>query len=542
MNIRLLACLVLALLTLSGVTVSHAALAAVNPMPESLPDHDHHGSAGGLTGDSDAELPPGICPVLLGAGYVTVRRRRGRENCRHNTEAERREGFEAAVQDFARFPNENPNPVLRVRGDGRIVYANSAAGKVLATFGLADAKELPALQISTIRTAIDTCRRHEVEIRAGDRIYLFTLEPVPEEDAINVYGIDITGRVRAEEALRESERRLATLMSNLPGMAYRRLNDRMWTMLFISEGCRALTGYAPLDLVQNRRRAFADLIHPGDRARVREEVQTAVGKHAPFKITYRLITASGEEKWVCEQGQAVTSSGGEAVDLEGFISDVTEQKRHEAALKSSEERFKIIFESAPDAIYINDLEGRFIDGNRTAEELIGYAREELIGKRFFDLDLLVPGELWKAASLLEKNRHGIATGPDELMLKQPDGSQICVEITTYPISIEGQQFVLSTARDVAKRKELDMVRREAFRQIDRNLEQLAILNDEIRNPLQVIVALAGMDGSEFAEKILTQAYEIDGIITELDRGWLESEKVREYLRKHYGVEEQAPAG
>lgn len=541
MNTRLLVSLILIVLTLSGVAVSYAATAAVSPVPESSPYRDHHGSTGGLAGDSDGNpVLSGIGQIFLGAGYVAARRRRGRES--RNTEAESRERFEVAAQSLARFPHENPNPVLRVRGDGRIVYANAAAGELLAGFGLAGAKELPPSQLPAIRTALDTCRPHEVEMRAGERVYLFNFEPVPEEGAINVYGIEITGRVRAEEALRESERRLSTLMSNLPGLAYRRRNDRIWTMLFISEGCHALTGYTPADLVQNRCRAFGDLIHPGDRVRVTEEIQAAVREDTQFKVAFRLVTASGEEKWVSEQGQAVRSSKGEVVALEGFISDITEQKRYEAALKSSEERFKIIFEFAPDAVYIHDQEGRFVDGNRAAEELIGRTREDLIGKRFFDLDLLSPADFKRAVSLLEKSRCGIATGPDELVLKRPDGTAISVEIMTYPISIEGQQLILGIARDVAERKELDLVRREAFRQIDRNLEQLAILNDEIRNPLQVIVALAGMDGGDLAGKVLTQAYEIDGIITELDRGWLESEKVREYLRKHYGVEEQAPPG
>ena len=60
---------------------------------------------------------------------------------------------------------------------------------------------------------------------------------------------------------------------------------------------------------------------------------------------------------------------------------------------SQEDRFQTIFEFAPDAYYINDLEGRFVDGNRCAEELIGYDREELLGRSFLELDLLPPESL-----------------------------------------------------------------------------------------------------------------------------------------------------
>lgn len=71
-------------------------------------------------------------------------------------------------------------------------------------------------------------------------------------------------RKRADEALRESERRLSTLMSTLPGMAYRCANDRRWTMAFVSQGSLELTGYEPADLVGSRTVAYGDLIHAGD--------------------------------------------------------------------------------------------------------------------------------------------------------------------------------------------------------------------------------------------------------------------------------------
>ncbi len=132
-------------------------------------------------------------------------------------------------------------------------------------------------------------------------------------------------RQHAEAALSESQRMLADLMHNLPGMAYRCRMDAHWTMEFVSEGCRALTGYDTADLIDNRRLAYGSLIHPDDRERVQQAVDDALQAQCPFQFTYRLITAEGVEKWVWEQGHRVNLASGNASVLEGFITDMSER-------------------------------------------------------------------------------------------------------------------------------------------------------------------------------------------------------------------------
>ncbi|MFO7649666.1 EAL domain-containing protein [Halomonas campaniensis] len=132
----------------------------------------------------------------------------------------------------------------------------------------------------------------------------------------------------SEAYARESERRLDTLLNHLPGMAYRCLNDCDWTMLVVSQGAEALTGYAPEALLHNREVSYASLIHPPDQPKVGEAVATAVAQRAPFRVIYRLRTASGQLRWMLEQGQAIYLAEGGVRCLEGFVTDITEQ--HEA--------------------------------------------------------------------------------------------------------------------------------------------------------------------------------------------------------------------
>ncbi|EHJ94625.1 hypothetical protein KUC_1584 [Vreelandella boliviensis LC1] len=141
------------------------------------------------------------------------------------------------------------------------------------------------------------------------------------------------GRQKAEQALRESEavvreseRRLNTLLDHLPGMAYRCLNDRDWTMQLVSQGVETLTGYRPDELQDNRLTSFAALIHPNYQDKIFHEVQSAIANKRPYRVIYPLHHRDGGYRWMWEQGQAVLDEAGEIVCLEGFISDVTDQQ------------------------------------------------------------------------------------------------------------------------------------------------------------------------------------------------------------------------
>ncbi|WP_445006071.1 EAL domain-containing protein [Halomonas mongoliensis] len=133
---------------------------------------------------------------------------------------------------------------------------------------------------------------------------------------------------QSEASARESERRLDTLLNHLPGMAYRCLNDPEWTMLVVSQGAEALTGYPSAALIHNREISLASLIHPPDRQPLIDAVDDAVTQGSIFRVIYRLRTACGQLRWMQEQGQAILDEQGEACYLEGFITDITEQ--HEA--------------------------------------------------------------------------------------------------------------------------------------------------------------------------------------------------------------------
>jgi PAS domain S-box-containing protein len=261
---------------------------------------------------------------------------------------------------------------------------------------------------------------------------------------------DITGRVQTEQALEVSQYTLAALMSNLPGMAYRCRNDQQWTMEYVSEGCLRLTGYAPEDLLGNRRLSYALIIHPEDRLSVWAQVQTAIQKREAFHLVYRIITAGGVQKWVWEQGRGLYSAAGDLTFLEGFITDITERKRMEDRVREQAE----LLDFASDAIMVCDLGGRITYWNRGAERIFGWSAQEAVGTVVFGALMRLPGlavpEPWKRAL-----KHGSWNG--ELMLVTKAGKWLAIECRWSAVRPAGgpAKSVLMVGTDVTERKRLE---------------------------------------------------------------------------------------
>ncbi len=262
---------------------------------------------------------------------------------------------------------------------------------------------------------------------------------------------DRTERKQAEEANKESQRRLATLMSNLPGMAYRCKNDPEWTMEFVSDGCFALTGYLPDDFVNNSKTSFAAIIHREDRVMVWDTIQDALKRTEAFQLTYRIENADGTEKWVWEQGQGVFWEKGEVLVIEGFITDITERVHAEEQLKLQ----SLALESAANAVLITDAKGIIQWSNPAFSLLTGYSFEEVRGKnpkivKSGQHDKAFYKKMWKTIS-------GGDVWRGEIINRRKDGELYTEEMTIAPlISGEGKiSNFIAIKQDITVRVETE---------------------------------------------------------------------------------------
>lgn len=142
------------------------------------------------------------------------------------------------------------------------------------------------------------------------------------------------------------------------------------------------------------------------------------------------------------------------VELSTIISTYATRKSINDEITRSEEKFKSLFENAPDTYYIMDMDGNFIDGNKSAEKLLGRKKEEFIGKNFAKAGILDKQYLPAAMKHLGLNRMGKPGGPEEFEVYGA-GGKIRIEVTTIPINIDNRKVILGIARDLRFRKEAE---------------------------------------------------------------------------------------
>lgn len=220
-----------------------------------------------------------------------------------------------------------------------------------------------------------------------------------------------------------------------------------------------------------------------------------------------------------------TSFGGSDY-LVAVARDISERNRILVALTESENRYRGVVQQVSEGLMIVDPGmGGIVETNAALQQLLGYTAAEMA--------LLSPTDL-VADGPADLTTDPAGTTPVEGEFIRRDGSRVPVEVRKNPITYpEGKVVFCWMIRDIRGRRALDRIKREALQQIEQNIVQFATLGDHIRNPLAVIVGLADLEDGAYAEKILKQAEEIDGIIDRLDRGWIESEKVRSFIKKYY---------
>ena len=201
---------------------------------------------------------------------------------------------------------------------------------------------------------------------------------------------DVTHLKLTELALKDHEKRLTNLLSNLPGMAYQCFNDDFWTIIFASEGCYDLTGYYAKELIGNEQKAYIDLVVPEDQAMIKKYIRDSIQNNESFEVVYRIITSHGVLKWVWEKGRTVSRTVSGIEILEGFITDITSRMRAQEAVLLSERKYRELFNSFPDAILICTVDGTIKDCNPKVEAITGFKPNSLIGQNLLQLPHLFP--------------------------------------------------------------------------------------------------------------------------------------------------------
>lgn len=188
-----------------------------------------------------------------------------------------------------------------------------------------------------------------------------------------------------------------------------------------------------------------------------------------------LARLSSEVKVIAESedlSRRVTEKGKDelsdfAITLNKTLAQLEEMHRE---IKNSEEWFRILFEYAPDAIYLNDLRGQLVDANRKTLQLLGLSKEEILGKNLKTLRLLPEASLQDLTTLTH-----------EFLFITPANVETVLEIQSYPITYQNRNLILNIARDITERKSLERMKEEF----------VFTVSHELRTPLAIVKALLG---------------------------------------------------
>lgn len=270
---------------------------------------------------------------------------------------------------------------------------------------------------------------------------------------------DITQHKRLEKTLRVSEERFRSMVQNIPGVVYRCKNDQERTILFISDSAEDITGYPASDFLESRVRTIESIVYPEDHQSVWENIHLCVLKNEPFEVEYRIIDANGNIHWVYERGRGVTDKQGIVEHLDGVLLDITERKLIEEGLQESEERFRIVIENLPYAVFAHGMDGRFRLVNKTSCEYTGYTRDKLLGMTVADID---PNSLTRQdREKIWKNLELGGFERIESFHRRKDSSEYPAEITISAVTFKGEPLLLAVVQDITERKKAEQALQES---------------------------------------------------------------------------------
>ncbi len=307
---------------------------------------------------------------------------------------------------------------------------------------------------------------------------------------------DISKRKAIETALRESEERYRIISELISDYAFaiRIEPDGALKGEWLTDSFTRITGYS-LNTMETLPGNW--LFHPGDRARVDEDTLRAVHGE-PVSGEYRLITRSGEVRWVHIFRKPVRDDQGQVIRYYGAAHDITQRKRSEEELRNNEEKYRLLAENATDMIARHEMDGRFTYVSSVIRSMLGYEPEELIGHSL--LEYMHPDDYENGMYFLEALQETSEPITFSCRMIKQGGDFVWFEITAKTMFGSGGTTVkefISVSRDISQRKQIDAILMDQERlrlelQQEQELNQaktnlMRTISHEFRTPLSVIM-------------------------------------------------------
>jgi len=330
-------------------------------------------------------------------------------------------------------------------------------------------------------------RRHDGEYRT------ITNSGLPRYDARDSFlgyigaCVDITDLLRQQEALHESEERiaLATEVAQMGVWEIDAATDQLWT----SEKIRELFHLEPdRDVTYTD---FQSRVHPEDREERDAAIRRAIETEGGYDNEFRILLPDGNIRWLAGRARCISNGGGSGKRLLGVSMDVTQRKE-------AEDLFRLATEASPSGTVLVDSGGRIVLINTHIEELFGYTRRELLGRPIETLVPEPPRDTHPSPStgFLSALLAGGGGAAQELVGRRKDGSEFPLEIGWNSIQAAQGVLVLVNLVDITARKAAEEEARHQLEQVEllgrvsMLGEMTASLAHELNQPLSAIVSNA----------------------------------------------------
>jgi PAS domain S-box-containing protein len=318
---------------------------------------------------------------------------------------------------------------------------------------------------STIeKTQDQNGRDQKIVTLDGETKYIqYSAFPIVTEKGRMICGIskDITERKKAEEAIRESEEKYRDLVENINDVIYKINTDG--TVTYVSPTIESYIGYTPSEIMGQ---SFRDFIYEEDLPRLINNIQAIFSGNISDN-EYRILTKSGDIRWIHTSSKPVIIDN-QVTGLHGVLSDITERKKSEEALRESEEKFRTLFELSPYSTIFSDLQGNILACNNQFTKLYNTKQgpENQVGRNvseFFPKE-----ELPLLFSTVEKTiKDEKSQGPVEFMMQKEDGTKFTAEADSNLIkNAKGEPFALiAIVKDITDRKKAEQALLESEKRL-----------------------------------------------------------------------------
>jgi PAS domain S-box-containing protein len=398
-----------------------------------------------------------------------------------------RKEAEDKIKNIAKFPSENPNPVLRVK-NGHIIYANPAAKR---RFNLEKGEAIPNQLRNLINNSMMTRTNRQKEIQFNKRFYSLTINPIPESNYVNVYAMDITDRKIAELALKESEMKYKTIIEHSASSIVS--VNRNGVFLIVNKKAAEDLGGSPEDFIG---KSLSE-VFPSEEAEKRlnstqKIFKTGIGNS--YEETYEYIT--GNKTYLVNE-QPLKDLSGNIYAVQSIALDITELKESEKIVRRLEQtlhEMNALIEHAPMAIFLIDKSGKILRANEAAKDLLEYD-DELLNHKI--LNIFDPKYLETAYKHFNEDIYDLnISNSFEASLKTKTGKHVDVEITSTIIKIAENLIIQSFFSNISERKNYERHREMLLDELISSLEFksmfLATVSHELRTPLNAILGFSSL--------------------------------------------------